>query len=65
MCQACLALARRRTGAPGWPLAAGAAGTPGHFAGAAEWADEAEHASEAATSPASEDDEPPIDARRS
>jgi hypothetical protein len=64
MCQACLALARRRSGASGWPLAEGAPPAPARFAAAAEWAD-APQAAQAVDPPARQDDDPPVDAPRS
>lgn len=64
MCQACLALARRRSGASSWPLADSGAEAPGRFAAAAEWADDAQDA-QADAPPPSDEDDPPVDARRS
>jgi len=60
MCQACLALARRRSGAFGWPLGDDGE-APRRFAAAAEWA-EAPDDDPPADAPAADD--PPIDAQR-
>lgn len=59
MCQACLALASRRSGSSGWPLGAGeAAPARGRFA--AEWTDEPVDGDAAAV----DDGDRPIDAPR-
>lgn len=64
MCQACLALAARRSGASGWPLADGEtpAPAPGRFT-AAEWADAPEEGDPQDAGPA-ERPAPPVDAPR-
>jgi hypothetical protein len=61
MCQACLALARRKSGASNWPLGDSGAQPAARFGATADWADAPEENDAAAP----EVDAPPVDAQRS
>jgi hypothetical protein len=64
MCEACLALARLRSGAPAQAGSEGQAKRSPRFAGVAEWADAPSGDEARAGGPAAAEEPPPVDAER-